>query len=78
MVRNAFGCAAVVSVLLVGPVAPGLAQAEGPPLAARDGQVVLPYAEQKFRGAVGTTFKDSVRRRFPRPSPPPRAGPTFW
>ena len=35
------------------------------PLAARDGQSVLPYAEQKFRGNVGTTYLNADPAQFP-------------
>ncbi|WP_238120787.1 MULTISPECIES: hypothetical protein [unclassified Xanthobacter] len=37
--------------------------------------MVLPYAEQKFRGAVGTTFKDSDPAAFPAPITAPKGAP---
>lgn len=46
---------------------PCRAQAADVPLAARDGQVVLPYAEQKFRGNVGTTYLNTDPTQFPAP-----------
>ncbi len=64
-----------VASLLVLQSAPGVAQPVATPLAARDGQVVLPYAEQKFRGAVGTTFKDSDPATFPAPITAPKGAP---
>ncbi|MFH3478640.1 sulfatase-like hydrolase/transferase [Xanthobacter variabilis] len=64
-----------VASLLVLQSAPGVAQPAATPLAARDGQVVLPYAEQKFRGAVGTTFKDSDPATFPAPITAPKGAP---
>lgn len=66
---------AVLTCLLSAQTTTSLAQSEPVPLAARDGQVVLPYAEQKFRGAVGTTFKDSDPAVFPVPVAAPKGAP---
>lgn len=38
-------------------------------------QTVLPYAEQKFRGAVGTSYLDSDPAQFPAPLTPPEGAP---
>ena len=35
------------------------------PIGAEDGQVTLPYAEQKFRGDVGTTYLNAAPAEFP-------------
>ena len=43
----------------------------------RDGQVVLPYAEPKFRGNVGTTFEDSDEPQFPAPIRAPDGAPNI-
>lgn len=40
-----------------------------------NGQVALPYAEQTFRGNVGTTYKDSDPARFPAPIKAPAGAP---
>ncbi|MFV0513088.1 MAG: sulfatase-like hydrolase/transferase [Jhaorihella sp.] len=40
-----------------------------------DAQAVLPYAEQKFTGAVGTTYLDSDPAQFPKPLTPPEGAP---
>lgn len=39
------------------------------------GQVMLPQAEQKFRGNVGTTFQDSDPAAFPAPATAPEGAP---
>ncbi len=54
---------------------PSGAQTNDLPLAARDGQPVLPYAEQKFRGNVGTTYLDSDPAEFPAPIKAPDGAP---
>ncbi|MCX5571696.1 arylsulfatase [Kaistia nematophila] len=51
------------------------AQTAGVPLAARDGQVTLPYAEQKFRGNVGTTYLNADPAEFPAPIKAPEGAP---
>lgn len=48
-----------------------LAQGQGP----SSGQVTLPYAEPRFRGSVGTTFKDSDPAAFPRTVKAPEGAP---
>ena len=55
------------ALLVAATATGGSAQSPDGPLAARNGQVVLPYAEQKFRGAVGTTFENSDPAQFPAP-----------
>ena len=66
----------VGSLLAAGLVAVAHAQpADMPPLAARDGQVTLPYAEQKFRGSVGTTYLDSDAPQFPAQVAAPEGAP---
>lgn len=45
------------------------------PIAAQDGQPTLPYAEQKFRGNVGTTYVDSDPAQFPAPISAPEGAP---
>lgn len=45
------------------------------PLAAQDGQVTLPYAEQKFRGNVGTTYLNADPAQFPAPISAPEGAP---
>lgn len=53
-----------------------LALGEGAPLAAEnDGQAVLPYAEHKYSGSVGTTFKDSDAPQFPEMTKAPEGAP---
>jgi arylsulfatase A-like enzyme len=54
---------------------PSIAQGTDLPLAARDGQPVLPYAEQRFRGSVGTTYLDSDPAQFPAPIKAPDRAP---
>lgn len=54
---------------------PTFAQATDVPMAARDGQPVLPYAEQKFRGSVGTTYLNSDPAQFPAPVAAPEGAP---
>ncbi|ODA66776.1 Arylsulfatase [Methyloligella halotolerans] len=54
---------------------PGHAQ-ELPP-GAKDGQVTLPYAEQKFRGNVGTTYLNSDPATFPAPVKAPHGAPNI-
>jgi arylsulfatase A-like enzyme len=39
------------------------------------GQSVLPYAEQKYRGSVGTTYLDSDPAQFPAPLKAPKGAP---
>jgi arylsulfatase len=39
------------------------------------GQAVLPYAEQKYRGNVGTTYLDSDPAQFPAPRKAPKGAP---
>ena len=51
------------------------AQTADVPLAARDGQVTLPYAEQKFRGNVGTTYLNADPAEFPAPIKAPQGAP---
>lgn len=75
MARNALALATILTSLFSVQATTGLAQPDPVPLAARDGQVVLPYAEQKFRGAVGTTFKDSDPAVFPAPIAAPKGAP---
>ncbi|MEZ5865487.1 MAG: arylsulfatase [Geminicoccaceae bacterium] len=66
----------VGSLLAAGLVSMTHAQtANMPPLAARDGQVTLPYAEQKFRGSVGTTYLNSDAPQFPAPVTAPEGAP---
>jgi arylsulfatase A-like enzyme len=38
-------------------------------------QAVIPYAEQKYRGSVGTTYLDSDPAQFPPPLTPPEGAP---
>jgi arylsulfatase len=38
-------------------------------------QAVLPYAEQKYRGNVGTTYLNSDPAQFPAPLQPPEGAP---
>lgn len=52
-----------------------VAQTAPPPIAAQDGQPTLPYAEQKFRGNVGTTYVDSDPAQFPAPISAPEGAP---
>ncbi|WP_216665537.1 arylsulfatase [Pseudoruegeria sp. HB172150] len=52
-----------------------LAQTSDSPLAASDGQTVLPYAEQKYRGNVGTTYLNSDPPEFPAPVTAPEGAP---
>ena len=51
------------------------AQASDTPLGARNGQVTLPYAEQKFGGNVGTTYLNSDPPQFPAPIAAPEGAP---
>lgn len=51
------------------------AQAAETPMVARDGQAVLPYAEQKFTGNLGTTYKDADAPQFPKPITAPEGAP---
>lgn len=48
--------------------------AETAPIA-EQGQVTLPYAEQKFKGNVGTTYLDSDAPQFPVPRKAPEGAP---
>ncbi|MFO1098682.1 MAG: arylsulfatase [Xanthobacteraceae bacterium] len=75
MTHKALALVAALSSLLAAQTTICLAQSAEPPLPARNGQVVLPYAEQKFRGAVGTTFKDSDPAAFPAPIAAPKGAP---
>lgn len=52
-----------------------LAQVAAGSIAIQDGQPTLPYAEQKFRGNVGTTYLDSDPARFPAPIAAPAGAP---
>lgn len=52
-----------------------IAHAADAPIAARDGQAVLPYAEQKFTGNIGTTYKDADEPQFPAPITAPDGAP---
>lgn len=51
------------------------AQSADSPIADRRGQAVLPYAEQKYRGNVGTSYLDSDPAQFPAPIEPPKDAP---
>ncbi len=51
---------------------PAFAQQGGP---SGNGQAVLPYAEQKYRGNVGTSYLDSDPAQFPTPIKPPKGAP---
>jgi arylsulfatase A-like enzyme len=51
-------------------------QSETPP-GAQSGQTTLPYAEPEFRGAVGTTFKDSDPAKFPQRVQAPAGAPNI-
>jgi len=51
------------------------AQSTDVPLSAQDGQVTLPYAEQKFRGNVGTTYLNADPAKFPAPIKAPEGAP---
>ncbi len=75
MARRIVILATVTTSLLIAQTMTSYAQTDNAPLAAKDGQVVLPYAEQKFRGAVGTTFKDSDPATFPAPIRAPKGAP---
>src|SRR5690349_8268051 len=39
------------------------------------GQAVLPYAEQKYRGNIGTSYLDSDPAQFPAPIRAPKGAP---
>ncbi len=54
---------------------PFAAQAADTVAASASGQVVLPYAEHKFQGNVGTTYKDSDPALFPAPIKAPDGAP---
>ncbi len=70
------GAFAVTLASIVLPGSPPVLAEEGQqPLAARDGQVTLPYAEQKFRGNVGTTYLDADPAQFPVPVAAPEGAP---
>lgn len=60
-------------------LASAMAQAEDAPASAPKasprGQVVLPYAEQKYRGNVGTTYLNSDPAQFPVPRKAPKGAP---
>ncbi|AQQ04456.1 arylsulfatase [Roseibium algicola] len=45
------------------------------PIGAEDGQVTLPYAEQKFRGDVGTTYLNAAPAEFPAAVSAPEGAP---
>lgn len=74
MSRSSFFAAIILSSCAIHAHALN-AQAADVPLAARDGQVVLPYAEQKFRGNVGTTYLNADPAQFPAPIKAPEAAP---
>ncbi|WP_118132973.1 arylsulfatase [Oceanicella sp. SM1341] len=53
----------------------GVLAQEAPQSPARGGQAVLPYAEKKFGGDVGTTFQDADPAQFPQPVRAPEGAP---
>ncbi len=67
--------AALALPVLVSSVLGAQAQSAQGPIASRDGQPVLPYAEQKFRGNVGTTYLNSDPPQFPAPIAAPEGAP---
>ena len=71
--RAVFAAASILVAAGDGTVAS--AQASSVPLAAQNGQPSLPYAEQKFRGSVGTTYLDSDPATFPAPIKAPAGAP---
>ncbi|SHM05124.1 arylsulfatase [Roseibium suaedae] len=54
---------------------PSEVAAQALPLGAEAGQVTLPYAKQKFRGNVGTTYLNSDPAQFPSPVTAPEGAP---
>lgn len=48
---------------------------EASTVSSQDGQVVLPYAEPKFKGTIGTSYKDSDPAVFPKPVAAPSGAP---
>ncbi|MCB1351928.1 MAG: arylsulfatase [Rhodobacteraceae bacterium] len=74
--RRSLAGLCAVPLLTAGLALPALSQQAAPtPRAAADGQPVLPYAEQKFRGSVGTTYLDSDPPEFPAPITAPEGAP---
>ena len=66
---------ALIAVTLASPAAHAQTPRAEPPIAARDGQTTLPYAEPKFRGDVGTTYLNSDPPQFPVPVTAPAGAP---
>lgn len=68
---------ALVSVTaIVGSFVPlAVAQDQPTPPKADERQTILPYAEPQYRGAVGTTFKDSDPAQFPQRVKAPAGAP---
>ncbi|MFI8480219.1 sulfatase-like hydrolase/transferase [Pseudomonas sp. NPDC078700] len=65
------------SVLAIAAFSSSVVSAESTETKAIDGsgQAVLPYAEQKFRGSVGTSYLDSDPAQFPAPRKAPDGAP---
>ncbi|MDS9467476.1 arylsulfatase [Paracoccus sp. MBLB3053] len=62
--------------MMVMGIAPSVgAQETDLPIGAQSGQVTLPYAEQKFRGNVGTTYLNADPAQFPAPITAPEGAP---
>ena len=66
----------MLPAMAAGCLAIGNALAADGPIGAEDGQVTLPYAEQKFRGDVGTTYLNAAPAEFPAAVSAPEGAPT--
>lgn len=76
--RRRLQAAALIGTVALAGAGGSLGQAlaqEALPLAAQDGQVDLPYAEQKFSGNIGTTYEDADPAQFPQPIKAPEGAP---
>lgn len=65
----------MLPAMAAGCLAIGSALAADGPIGAEDGQVTLPYAEQKFRGDVGTTYLNAAPAEFPAAVSAPEGAP---
>lgn len=65
----------MLPAMAAGCLAIGNALAADGPIGAEDGQVTLPYAEQKFRGDVGTTYLNAAPAEFPAAVSAPEGAP---
>ncbi len=74
LTRSASFLCIAIAITAVNSVTAIAQHATSPGVSPR-GQATLPYAEQKYRGNVGTSYLDSDPAQFPAPQKPPKGAP---